>query len=82
MDGYLNLINSKSLPVSINKGSEYRDFSRYNTIICKETFKETLFSILGIVAEIISKEMSNTKGGIVFYGWTKIRTHYVGVYVL
>jgi len=81
MYGYLRLIIMKNLPLDAVQDDEFRAFSRFKVHIHRDTIQAVIFHLVEMVEAKISKEIENTKGLILYDGWTSNNTHFVGVFL-
>ena len=76
---YARLIIMKRLPVSYVEDHIVRSFSKYSVNISHKIFVEVLFKLVELVEKKISNEIKDKKGALLFDGWTKTSTHYIGL---
>ncbi len=65
----------KNYPISCVLDDDLRDFSETNVPICIQSFKETMFKLLGIFEAKIQVEMQQSRGAIMYDGWTSSSMH-------
>ena len=75
----LNLIVSQNLPVSIVEEPEFRAQAKYAVKFSRSTVRGVLLKLVEIVEEKIRLELKNTRGAIMYDGWTYNGTHYLGI---
>eukprot|EP00171_Calliarthron_tuberculosum_P001829 IDg1829t1 len=80
MNRYTRLIVLKSLPVSYVEDLIVRQFSKFNVNIKRETIECVLYKIVEIVEKRITSVMRDTRGALIYDGWSCNGTHYVGVF--
>eukprot|EP00171_Calliarthron_tuberculosum_P002661 IDg2661t1 len=70
----------KKIPVCAVQDSEFRSFSKFNVEISKATMVDVIFKLVEMVERYITEELSNTRGAIIYDGWTVNGMHYVGLF--
>ena len=76
---YVSYIVLENCPFSIVTSKTYRRFNKYQCAVTVETIQETLLKLVELVELRIAKEMENTKGALLFDGWSKRGVHYVAL---
>ena len=77
---YIRLITIRSMPIFIVECSEFGSFCRHNVHRKGATIIEVMFSLVELVEERISIELSRTKEAVMYVGWSDTGTHYVDLY--
>jgi len=81
MHGYLRLIVMKNLPLASIEDAEFRAFSKFKEHIGHHTLQAVIFKLVELVESRIAKEIENTKGAVMYDGWTSNNTHFIGVFL-
>jgi len=81
MYGYMRLIVMKNLPVDTVEDEDFRTFSKFKVHINIRTLDAVIFQLVELVEELISKEIKNTRGALMYDGWTSNNTHFIGVFL-
>ena len=77
---WTNLVVKKSVPPSMIEDPVFRDALALDKISTR-TWKETIFQLVILVEQSISKEMlATTSGGLMHDGWTCNGVHYLGLF--
>lgn len=79
MHAYITLIVMKYLPLSIVEDKSFRDFAKYDIHFNRSTVRKVLLALVKIVEERISEDLRCSKGAIMYDGWSRGGTHYVGI---
>jgi len=77
---YLELITELGYPLSHLENKTLRRFSKFSDIFSIKYFKEVMFLVVKFVEEIIADEMKDTRGSILYDGWTNSGVHYLGIF--
>ena len=77
---WIRLIVLKSEPLSVIEDPEYRAFAAYKEKFDRKYLKQVLFKLVELVEARISEEMKDQVGAILFDGWSRRGTHYVGLF--
>ena len=80
VNSYIRLIVLKSLPISYVDDNEIRSFSKFNMVVISKTIIQVIFQLVKLVESRIKDEIHDTKGAILYDGWTCNSTHYIGLY--
>ncbi len=76
----IKFLVDNGLPLFITESKSYRAQSRHTYKFSRQTLRETMNMLVKIVEKQKSFEMKETRGGIMYDGWTKQGTHFVGSY--
>jgi len=79
MYAYIRLIVLQSLPISIVEQKEFRELGRFNIVFSRKTITTVILALVQIVEKRIAAELNGTKGAIMYDGWTRSGTHYLGI---
>ena len=79
--GWIKLIVNKSLPVIYVEDEEVREFSRHEVPLSARYLNKVIFKLVELVEKAIGEEMKQSPiGAIMHDGWSKVSTHYFGLY--
>lgn len=73
----IRLLVCKNLPLTLVSDPEFRAFSRYPVPISYATTVSVLRELVKLVENRIASEMKQTKGALLFDGWSSGDVHYV-----
>ena len=76
---YLKLVINKHLPLSIIESQEFRNVSKYSVSMSIERFTNIIFALVELVEKKIGNEMQDTKGAILFDGWSTNDMHFTAI---
>ena len=76
---YLNIIVMRVLLLSCVEWTEMRSLLRYNCAVCRKTISETIFKLVELVENRIALELEETRGAVLYDGWTVNSMHYVAL---
>lgn len=75
--GYIRLVVTRNLPLSIIEDDEFRAFSKFKSRKSYRTLCSYIFQLVKLVEKCISFEMINTVGAVMYDGWTGNNTNFV-----
>ncbi len=78
--GWLKLVVLKNIPLSHIEDTEVRAWFCSNIHVSCYTVVKVIFQLVKIVEKRITSHMQQTKGMILFDGWSTTGMHYVGVF--
>ncbi len=79
---YVKLIVTQSLLLSMVEQKEFRSFSKFDVLLSYKSVRQTILNLVRIVEKRISEDLENSKGSIMYDGWTHDNTHYLGVFAV
>ena len=82
MFSWMKFIVYKLLPISNVTDEVLRSFRSLPIHFHRNIFKETLLKVVEIVEEKIREELRKSKSALMYDGWTRNSTHYVGLFAL
>ena len=78
---WIDIIVDKSWPLSYVEDDSVRAFSTHNFRLSAKYIKEVLYKLVELVEDAVAAEMSKAPiGAIMHDGWSKVSTHYFGLY--
>jgi hypothetical protein len=77
----IRLVVELNLPLSTAEEPLMRSFSKHDVKIGTKTLRETIFKLVELVELRIKEELKSAPGGQIMYdGWTRNATHFLGVF--
>ncbi len=79
---FRKLVALKNYPISCVSDDDLRDLSECIVRICIQSFKETMFKLVGIFEAKIQAKVQQSKGAIMYEGWTSNTMHCMGLFAV
>ena len=78
---WINVIVEKSMPLAYVEDDTMRSFSRHTVRLSKKYIKDVIYKLVELVEKAVGDEMKHAPiGAIMHDGWSKVSTHYFGLY--
>ena len=82
MYDYIRIIIMKNLALGMCEDTEMRDFSKYDVNLSRKTVTEVIIQLIELVEIEIAEETKETKGAILYDGWTRNEAFCCHVFII
>lgn len=79
INSYVHWIILENCPFTIISSPVYRRFNQFQSEVSAATVQDTIIKLVELVEKRIEREMKDTKGALLFDGWSKRGVHYVAI---